>query len=75
MIIRVLQNSQILLSGLQGWKVPDRSLVDTLLFRPSCLEEGEEADPTAANSLEAARTRLLELEAAIERRYGTVTAS
>jgi hypothetical protein len=51
--------------------VPDRALVDTLRFRPSCLEEaGEEAeeDPAILNTLEVARTRLLELEAAIERR-------
>jgi hypothetical protein len=51
--------------------VPDRALVDTLRFRPSCLEAGEEAqeeDPAILNTLEVARTRLLELEAAIERR-------
>lgn len=52
-----------------GWKVPDRPLVDTLRFRASCLEEGEECDPTALNILEVSRTRLLEMEAAIERRY------
>ena len=53
--------------------MPDRPLVDTLRFRPSCLEEGEEEeeDPTTTtnNTLEVARSRLLELEAAIERRY------
>jgi hypothetical protein len=52
--------------------VPDRALVDTLRFRPSCLEAGEEEaeeeDPAILNTLEVARTRLLELEAAIERR-------
>jgi len=49
--------------------VPDRALVDTLRFRPSCLEEEEaEEDPAILNTLEVARTRLLELEAAIERR-------
>ncbi len=51
--------------------MPDRALVDTLRFRPSCLEAGEEEaeeDPAILNTLEVARTRLLELEAAIERR-------
>jgi hypothetical protein len=51
--------------------VPDRPLVDTLRFRPSCLEEGEEFHPGALNTVEVSRSRLLQLEAAIERRYRT----
>ena len=51
-----------------GWKIPDKPLVDSLNFRPSCLakEAGGEGkqDPVAI-----ARQRLLELEGAIERRY------
>lgn len=49
-----------------GWRIPDRALADTLVFRPSCEEEGEglRLDP-----VKVAREKLLELEAAIERRY------
>merc|ERR1711874_837807 len=50
-----------------GWKMPDRPLVDTLSFRPSC-EEPLEND-TRLDPVEVARQRLLELELAIERRY------
>ena len=47
--------------------MPDRPLVDTLSFRPSC-EEALEND-TRLDPVEVARQRLLELELAIERRY------
>lgn len=47
--------------------MPDRPLVDTLSFRPSC-EEPLEND-TRLDPVEVARQRLLELELAIERRY------
>jgi len=50
-----------------GWRMPDRPLVDTLSFRPSC-EEPLEND-TRLDPVEVARQRLLELELAIERRY------
>jgi len=50
-----------------GWVMPDRPLVDTLEFRASCEEktEGEER----LDAVEVVRERLIELEAAIERRY------
>merc|ERR1712128_60934 len=54
-------------ASMQGWKMPDRPLVDTLSFRPSC-EEPLEND-TRLDPVEVARQRLLELELAIERRY------
>ena len=47
--------------------MPDRPLVDTLSFRPSCEEAGE--NDTRLDPVEVARQRLLELELAIERRY------
>ena len=49
--------------NVQGWKVPERLLAETLQFRPSAAE-GPELNP-----VEVSRQRLLELEAAIERRY------
>ena len=51
----------------QGWKIPDRLLADTLQFRPSC-ETGSD-DREGLNTVEVSKQRLLELEAAIERRY------
>eukprot|EP00092_Neocalanus_flemingeri_P068100 GFUD01083168.1.p1 GENE.GFUD01083168.1~~GFUD01083168.1.p1 ORF type:complete len:2042 (+),score=445.04 GFUD01083168.1:252-6377(+) len=54
-------------ASMQGWKMPDRPLVDTLSFRPSCEEPLE--DDTRLDPVEVARQRLLELELAIERRY------
>merc|ERR1712083_307879 len=51
-----------------GWKIPDKPLVDSLSFRPSCLAmEGDE--DTRQNAVVVAKQRLLELESAIERRY------
>jgi len=51
-----------------GWKIPDKPLVDSLSFRPSCLAmEGDE--DTRQNAVVVAKQRLLELENAIERRY------
>jgi hypothetical protein len=43
-------------------------LSDTLKLRPSC-EEDAENDPESVNVVEVCRQRLLELEAAVERRY------
>ena len=56
------------IENVQGWKVPDRLLSDTLKLRPSC-EEDAENDPESVNVVEVCRQRLLELEAAVERRY------
>ena len=50
-----------------GWVMPDRPLVDTLEFRASC-EEKTEGDERL-DAVEVVRERLIELEAAIERRY------
>ena len=51
-----------------GWKIPEKPLVDCLSFRPSCLGSEGEQD-TRLNPVAVAKQRLLELEAAIERRY------
>lgn len=50
-----------------GWKIPDRMLSDTLKFRPACPHQSNSADEVS--TVEVSRTRLLELEAHIERRY------
>ena len=50
-----------------GWVMPDRPLVDTLVFRASCEEELENDE--RLDAVEVVRERLTELEAAIERRY------
>merc|ERR1712106_463289 len=47
-----------------GWRVPDRSLADTLVLRANCEKDAEGQDPVIV-----ACQKLLELEAAIERRY------
>merc|ERR1711974_36673 len=51
-----------------GWKIPDKPLVDSLSFRPSCLSTEGDGD-TRLNPVTVAKQRLLELENAIERRY------
>merc|ERR1712173_294055 len=51
-----------------GWKIPDKPLVDSLSFRPSCLAVEGDGD-TRLNPVKVAKERLLELENAIERRY------
>ena len=50
-----------------GWVMPDRPLVDTLVFRASCEDKAEEDE--RLDIVEVIRQRLTELEAAIERRY------
>ena len=50
-----------------GWVMPDRPLVDTLVFRASCEDKAE--DDERLDTVEVIRQRLTELEAAIERRY------
>ena len=50
-----------------GWVMPDRPLVDTLVFRSSCEEKLDNDD--RLDAVEVVRQRLTELEAAIERRY------
>ena len=51
-----------------GWKIPDKPLVDSLSFRPSCLAVEGDGDKRL-NPVMVAKERLLELENAIERRY------
>merc|ERR1712088_1256284 len=51
-----------------GWKIPDKPLVDSLSFRPSCLATEGDGDKRL-NPVTVAKQRLLELESAIERRY------
>ncbi len=52
---------------MQGWKLPDRPDIETRDFRPSCCPADKGDD--RPDPISEARERLLELEAAIERRY------
>lgn len=57
----------------QGWKLPSRPDIEQRNFRPSSLPKNAENDrlfgKDATNPVDEARERLLDLEAAIERRY------